>query len=130
MKNQNKGQTLVTFILLLPFLLIVFGFIIDYGVLSIEKRRMDNLVKENIEYGLKSIDLEESLLKQNITVILQENIKEIRQLQITISDHSIDILLEKQYPSLYSVMMGQKIYKIKSHYRGYIDDEKITLVKE
>ena len=130
MMKINKSQSLVTFLLLLPFLLILFGFIVDYGMLSIEKRKTDNVVKDNIEYGLQHIEEDKTIWEQNIRIAIRQNIEDIEVLEIVYGENYVDILLSKHYSSLYSIMMGQSIYKIESHYRGYIDDGKITLVKE
>ena len=127
MMKNNKGQTLVTFLLLLPFLLILFGFLIDYGLLSTEKRRMENVVKENITYGLEH--LESDVLKQNILVSIRNNIDGIDELEVEIVDNRIDIRVTKQVKSMYSVLVGKNLYRIVVDYHGYIDDGKIILVK-
>ena len=55
MKLNNKGQTLVAFIILIPVLIMIFTLVVDLGLLSIEKRKIDNEIKSTITYGLKNI---------------------------------------------------------------------------
>ena len=50
---NNRGQSLVTFILILPIILIITSLAIDYGMVSIDKRMISNNMKSSIKYGLK-----------------------------------------------------------------------------
>lgn len=47
---NNKGQTLVVFVLILPIILILLIGIIDIGSVSIEKRKINNVLDNAIEY--------------------------------------------------------------------------------
>lgn len=66
----SKGQTLVIFVVLIPIILLILGFVVDYGMLAIEKRKIDNNVysamKDIVENNVTLEDTEK-LLKQNLT---------------------------------------------------------------
>ena len=49
---NNRGQTLVMFILMLPLLLIVLCLVVDIGMLSLEKKKLENTLKDAIYYEL------------------------------------------------------------------------------
>lgn len=126
MKN-NKGQALVTFLLVLPFLLMLCGFLFDVGLLNTEKRKMENVVKDSIQYGFSH---QNENTKQNIEVLLKQNIEDVMINQINISESKIEIEITKKQKSFYSIMAGKNIYKIKAHYVGYLTESKITYGKE
>ena len=53
---NNKGQTLVVFVLFLPVLVIVITMIINKSNMYYDKRNMENIAKEAINYGLSNIE--------------------------------------------------------------------------
>ena len=52
---NNKGQTLVIFVIILPILLIMLTLIVDLGFMYIEKRNIENNVSDSLEYYLVNI---------------------------------------------------------------------------
>ncbi len=51
---NNKGQVLVAFLLLLPLFFLITAFLFDFGSLSIQKRRITNIVEEALIYASKN----------------------------------------------------------------------------
>lgn len=129
MKLNNKGQTLVAFIILLPVLIMVFALIIDLGLLSIEKRKIDNEIKSTITYGLKNIESDNldlklrKLILKNIDNINNEDIK------IRIENNYIKISLSVERKSIFKII-GKEKYDINSSYIGIVDNNKIKIEKE
>ena len=68
--NKN-GQTLIMFIILLPILLGITAFVIDYGIIVYEKNRLDNLINysqekdKNIDKLLIDNDIKKYKKKEN-----------------------------------------------------------------
>ena len=124
---NKKGQVLVAFVLLLPIVFMMFGLVIDSGYLYIEKRNVDNSVKDALEYGLKNIEEEniETKIKKQINL----NISEIEKLDVNINDKMIEIELEKSKKSVFSLVFSKYKYDIFSHYKGYIKEDKIIIRK-
>lgn len=129
MKLNNKGQTLVAFIILLPVLIMVFALIIDLGLLSIEKRKIDNEIKSTITYGLKNIESDNldlklrKLILKNIDNINNEDIK------IRIENNYIKISLSVERKSIFKII-GKEKNDINSSYIGIVDNNKIKIEKE
>lgn len=102
---NNKGQTLIFFVVILPVLLIIFMFIIDLSIMNYEKNKLDNLAKECMEYkfdGKSDLKIEE-LIKLNDDTI---------EYQI----YNNKIVLKKEYnPIFIKINKGN----IKSVYTGY-----------
>ena len=69
---NNKGQTLVVFVLFLPVLVIVITMIINKSNMYYDKRNMENIAKEAINYGLNNIE------DENIEEYIDTGMKFIR----------------------------------------------------
>ena len=68
---NNKGQVLIIFVIMLPIFLMVLALVVDLGLLSIEKRKIDNNAYDAVEYYLKNNDKEKTikLLENNLSDI-------------------------------------------------------------
>ncbi len=106
MKN-NRGQTLILFIFILPIIISLFLLIINYGFFSNEKLKIKNNIKMAIEYGLKlkmenDVDSDDYLnnqeIKSKIEYLLQQNIS-CDTLDVIVNDNSIMINITKKYDS-------------------------------
>lgn len=106
----NKGQVLVAFILLLPFLLFLCAIVIDFGLISVEKRKITNTVNDTLNYAKtqkKSEDLEE-IVEQ----MIKQSISDVDVLEITSNDDSVEIHLEKELDSGFKELFDEDIYEI------------------
>lgn len=129
MKLNNKGQTLVAFIILIPVLIMIFTLVVDLGLLSIEKRKIDNEIKSTITYGLKNIETDNLDLK--LRNLLIKNIEDIdnKNIEIKIENNYIKITLIKEKTSLFK-LIGKDKYEINSSYVGIIQNKRIKIEKE
>lgn len=123
---NKKGQTLVIFIIILPLLLIILTMIVDRGYAYIEKRKIENYVKDAIVYRFEK-DLEDEEIISEINDLF-EKIKVYPN--ITILDNYIKIKVEKNHNSLFSMIMKDNYYKIKVSYAGTLENEKVVIRKE
>ena len=105
---NKRGQVLVAFVLILPIIFMLIGLIVDCGYLYIEKRNVDNNVKDVLKYGLKHIDEEniENKIKKQINL----NIDQIDKLDVNINDEIIEIELKKSKKSIYLKIYTFYIY--------------------
>ena len=120
---NKKGQTLVIFVLFLPAIACVILMIINKSNMHYDKRNMENITKEAINYGLNNI--EEENIETKIKEFIEKNIE--CEKEITINDKEIKITLKKSSKELKKIL-GYKDIKIT--YKGYIENEKIKIVKE
>ena len=118
---NNKGQTLVIFVIVLPILLIMFTLIIDLGFLYIEKRNISNNVYDSVEYYLENIDDEE--VKNDVEKLLNKNVKNIEDIKIKENEEYVEIYLTKTRKSLYSIITHDT--KISVNYIGYKENKEI-----
>ena len=127
---NKKGQVLIAFVLLLPVMFMLAGLIIDCGYLYIEKRNIDNNIKDAIEYGLKNIEEDSPVLEQKIKNQLNINISDIKNINIKINSKAIEIELQKSKKGIFTLIYSKSEYKISGHYKGYIYDDEIVVRKE
>lgn len=95
---NNKGQVLVIFVIMLPILLILFTFVVDLGLLSIEKRNISNNTYDAVEYYLENQSNTE--IENKIKNLLSKNINNIDNIEINNTDTYIEITVIKKYKSL------------------------------
>lgn len=70
---NNKGQSLVVFVILLPILLLFMAFIFELGNITYLKNKYENEIKSTIEYGLKH--QEDENLESKLNRLLDENLE-------------------------------------------------------
>ena len=118
---NNKGQTLVLFVIILPILLIIFTLVIDLGLLYIDKRNIENNVVSSIEYYFshKSDDKFET----KITDMLNKNIGDIDKIYIDNTSEYLEIKVIKNSKRLYKLLTDNS--EITVTYRGYKENKKI-----
>lgn len=112
--KDNKGQTLVFFIILLPIILFILIFIIELSNMNYEKNKLDNLTYTIVSYKLDN---------KNVYELLKENDKNIK---LTISNNEIE--LKKKYKYIFFKILSDDEY-IKSKYKGYIKNNKKVIKK-
>ena len=110
---NNKGQTLVIFVIILPIILILITLVVDLGLLHIEKRKIQNNVLSASEYYLENInDID---IENKVKNLLNKNIKKIDSISIEEKDNFIEIKVTKKNNSLYNIISNKElivIYKI------------------
>ena len=118
---NNRGQSLVAFIIILPILLMIFTLIIDLGFMYIEKRNIDNNCYDAIEYYLDNINKED--IDDKVNKLLNENIKNIDEILINDTDDYVEISVSKNRKSIYSIISNDT--EIKITYKGIKEDKRI-----
>ncbi len=92
--RNDKGQTLVLFILFLPIISILIIMIINYGNLNMNKSKIENNIKYAIEYGLNlklnnnSEILTDKEIENKVRYILIQNI-DYDTLNVTVNNNNI-----------------------------------------
>lgn len=114
---NNKGQTLVVFVLFLPVLVIVITMIINKSNMYYDKRNMENIAKEAINYGLSNI--EDENIEDKIKIFISKNIE--CEKEIKIEDGEIRVTLIKENKTIKKIL-GYGNINIK--YKGKIEDNK------
>jgi Flp pilus assembly protein TadG len=71
MKN-NKGQVLTAFIIMIPIIFMLMAILFDVGLVYIEKRKIDNELKDVINYAF-NVNKDDINIENDIMKIIKEN---------------------------------------------------------
>lgn len=116
---NNKGQSLVTFVLVIPIIFLIFMMIYDIGNMVLLKNELDNINNIALDYGLDNIN--EENIKDKIETLIIKNKNDINNISINMEDNKIYIILED---SVNTKISFGNIFNVKSSYVGYIDNDK------
>ena len=119
-KLNNKGQSLVMFILIIPILLLIMILVIDLGNIIVTKTHLDNTNYLVIDYALDH--LEEEDLESKVLGLIKANNGGGLETKIDISNDKILVTTRKEVKGLLTNSI--KIKTIISNYEGYIKDDK------
>lgn len=117
---NNKGQSLVVFVILLPVFLIIVAFSVDLGYIAIEKNKLNDINKSAIKYLVKDNKDRESIRK-----IINRNDKHIEIMQFTLNR----IVLTKEINSIFGGIVNLDTYTITSDLVGKMDNNKLIIEK-
>lgn len=123
---NNKGQSLVTFILVLPIMLLIFLGLYDIGNMVILKNELRNISYIVLDYGIDNIDSDNVIIDMNALVI--KNKSDIDDVSIVKdADGKLHIVL---YDSVNTKISFSNIFKIKVAYVGYMNEDKKVIERD
>ena len=117
LKINNKGQSLVMFVLIIPIFLLILTLVYDVGNAIYEKDRLSNTNYLTIEYGLNNID---TVTENDLKNLIEQNTSNLKYIYVTIEENQIEIKMEKDAKSIIGKMFNFNLVKIISHYKGKI----------
>ena len=120
---NNKGQSLVLFILFIPILLGIIVLVIDVGRTIEEKNSINNKIELVIEYGL-----EDNLTSEELTKLLEYNLDNCEN-TIKIENNVIEVNSKTYVKGILSNILNFKGFNIESVYRGYLKENKKIIEK-
>ncbi len=125
---NNKGQSLISFVLIVPIILLTLFMVYDIGNMVLLKGQLDNINYLTIDYGLDKLD--DVDLNNKLTEMINKNKDDIDKIEININDGEIRILLEDKIENKLSLINKFDVLDIKSNYVGYIQDNKKIIRKD
>ena len=127
-KLNNKGQSLVMFIVIIPIFLLIMTLVYDVGNAIYEKNRLSNTNYMVIEYGLDNID---DVSERELIELIQKNIDNLNYVSVNIDDKKIEIILSKDIRGIVGKMFGFDLIRANSQYEGTMinDVKKIERIK-
>lgn len=114
---NNKGQSLVMFICLLPILLLIVLAIVDVSRMVIEKNKLNNI--NNIAIWYYSNHKEDDDVTERIISLVKRNDENI--INVKINKDKNTIYLDKKIDSTMGKIIGISEYEIVSEY-SFTDD--------
>lgn len=124
---NNKGQSLILFVIVLPVLLLIAIFVIDMGRVIVKEQELNNISNIVLDYGLDNLD------KVDISNELQELVKlnnsEIDEVNVFVEDNKIKLKLKDNVDGIFSNLINISIFNVKSSYVGYFENENKKIEK-
>lgn len=119
MKLNNKGQSLVLFIVIIPIILLVFVLVYDIGTAIYEKNRLSNTSYMVIDYALDNID---SIDENDLISLITKNTDNLSGISVLIDNGKVNIKLTKNIKGVFGRAFNFDLIEAKSEYVGYILD--------
>jgi len=119
---NNKGQSLILFVLLFPIIFLILVLVYDIGNMILLKLELDNINKLVMDYGITKIDKSE--INIEIEKIILKNKEDIDTFVVTLVDEKIYIVLKDSLDNNVSILKNMDLFEIKSSYVGYLLDDK------
>ena len=121
---NNKGQTLVLFVILIPVLLLVFVCFYQIGSVGLDKRKIEDSIETALEYGVDHIDSE--LLYVSMREIITESNNGVRDnnIDIDVLGDEITVVVKKKYKVAF-IVDEEKVYS----YTGKKVNDKVEIVE-
>lgn len=119
---NNKGQTLVVFILLIPLLMLIASFAIDKGYVVYKNIEIKNVTKDIIRKEI----LKDSLSDSDIESIYQKNDIPTTNLIIERGKDSITIKNSYQVDSIFGKIVQIKNYDVSCDITGRKNKNKVV----
>lgn len=123
---NNKGQTLVLFIIFIPILIMLAALIIDTGLIIRENTRLKATTKTILQDVFYKENKDEEMIKQ---LFIANNIS-VKNMSITISENKIRIRNDYDIESMFGKIIGLKNYNIKIDLSIVEKNNKLNIIKE
>ena len=128
LRLNNKGQSLVMFIVLIPIVLLVFTLVYDVGNAIYEKERLSNTNYMTIEYALDNIN---NVNENDLIELIMKNNSNLSSISVIIDNNVINIKISKNIREIIGKMFDFDLIEARSEYTGKLtsDGKKIERIK-
>lgn len=123
---NNKGQTLVIFLILIPIIIVILTLVIDLGLVQSTKTKMLKVTEMIIE---DVIDKEGYDKEELVKRLYKENKIKYTSLKVTFDDNKLSINIIKNIDGLFGKFISLNNYKIEISLTGYRQNDKIIIEK-
>ena len=128
MNRQNeKGQTLVSFALILPILVMLFALVIETGYTYLEEKQLKDGVLIGLKYGMKH---HEEDVKDQVRELIVENVDDISILNIYMEENQSKIQAKKPKKNIFTSMFLNDSSELEVIYTAYLNEDEWKIVKE
>lgn len=123
---NNRGQSLVLFVLLIPLVLMILYAVYEIGRMTLLKHELDNINTIALDYGIDKINDEN--IDIEIKELIEKNKNDIDKIDIKILDDKMYITLEDSLSK--RTTLFRNTFKVKSSYVGYMDNDKKIIERD
>lgn len=124
---NNKGQTLVLFVIVLPILMFMLILVIDIGKIISLKYELNNISDIVLSYGIDNIDKEEVI--NELDKLVRLNKSDIDNIDVYIENNRIYVHLKENYNGIFSGFIDISVFDVETSYVGYIENNEKRIEK-
>ncbi len=121
---NNKGQTLIIFVILVPIIITMMALVVDVGILENKVLKTKNIV---------DVSIKEYFSKENEDVIaktLEENNIPLDKLIVQKKENEVSVQVMYDMNSLFGKIVGLNKYTVKVARKGIKESGKINITEE
>ena len=125
---NNKGQTLIMFVILIPVMLILMALVIDIAYVYREDAKLESTTKSIIKnlYNKK----EDSNIESMVIELYKKNDIDTSNVKVNSNNEFLEIENNYNIDSIFGKIIGLKKYEVKVSFKGYYENNKIKVIKE
>lgn len=127
-KLNNKGQTLIMFILLIPLILVIMALVVDTSFVFKEKIKFQSVTKTIMKTTYENKDATD--FNDKIINLYKKNGIYTNNIVIIVNSDSVVIKNQAKVKSVFGNIIGIKNYEVKFSYKIYKENESIKVIKE
>lgn len=117
---NKRGQSLVIFVLILPFLALLIAFIVDSTLSLMEKNKLDGIITSNIKNALKEDIYDTDKIKKAILS------NEDMEVSVSVTEDTLHVTAKSNKKSVFGELLKFKYYQLEYDYCGNYTDKKIN----
>lgn len=118
---NNKGQSLVMFVLIIPIFLLIITLIYAVANAIYEKDRLSNTIWIAIDYGLDNIN---DITKEELNDMIISNVDGLNYIDVIVNDNEIVVKASKKVKGIIGKMFHFELTTINCNYKGKLIDDK------
>ena len=122
---NNKGQVLIIFVALIPVMILLFTFLVDYSNILYHQNKLNSVTKTALYYVR---DNKENVSVDKVKELVKRNDNTVNILVCEEKDNIFTLKLSKTISSVFGRIIGKDTYTITSIYK--LDMDKKTIIKE
>ena len=125
---NNKGQSLVLFVIMIPILFMIIFMVYEVGRMALLKHELNDIGYLAIDCGLDKIDEEDNV--DNIRELINKNKNDIDSVEVKVEDKKIYITLEDSIKTKISLVRNSQTFRVKTSYIGYMNEDKKIIERD
>ncbi len=125
---NNKGQTLIIFVVLLPILILLLAFVVDTGLILKEHTKLNGTIKTILKSTYQKKD--EENYQEMVTDLFVKNNLSTTNLVVEVQKDFVTIKSEYAKESIFGKIIGIKEYKIKCALKATQTFDTLKIEKE
>ena len=128
---NNKGQTLVLFVMMLPLFFILFALVVDIGFVMNEKNKIETIVRNSISNSMKCSECTNEEIRTRIIDVINKNVNDIEIEKINVTkDNQFIVSVNKKVKGLFSNIINTKYHNVTISYIAETKNNKVIFKKE